>query len=321
MYCNRFDSVADLLGDVCLWVVAPSICCVKSIRKLVVSSCLPTAGVFCFLGVGDGEREVDDRLREVRGVASEVPRGVRVMSPRLVGLWPSLAKTVISGISEKVLKHVSSMSALSSAGIIELRMSRPAWKAATFCAGVRSNEFPRLSDFGVAAPLRLDFSGVFLGEVEALRVDGGGIRSESLLPLRCSLTVWACSGVDGFLGEENTFDSVAVASSCGTFSLSSSMCCKSSNGALLGVVSTSCAASSSFMLSAIGGLHRVLALRLCVSTSVTKGELGGPSKSMMLCSASWPEGESMLSCVSLYALSSMLCASIYDESLFTQYKH
>lgn len=84
----------------------PSICCVKSIRKLVVPSAFAWAGVFCLRGVGEGEREGEGRLRVVCGVAGSLP-GVRTLV--FVGLWPSLAKSVISGISEKVLKQVSSM--------------------------------------------------------------------------------------------------------------------------------------------------------------------------------------------------------------------
>ena len=54
--------------------------------------------------MGEGEREDDERLRDVRGGAkSAMPCGVRSASPpRLVGLG---RKTLIS---EKVLKQVSS---------------------------------------------------------------------------------------------------------------------------------------------------------------------------------------------------------------------
>jgi hypothetical protein len=83
MYCKRFDSVDDLVGEPCLIVGMFSICCVKSIRKLlVVLSSLAVPGVFSLLGVGDGDREGDERLRDVRGVGSTSLPGVRV----LVGL-------------------------------------------------------------------------------------------------------------------------------------------------------------------------------------------------------------------------------------------
>ena len=87
MYCNRFDSVDDFAGEPGLFVVPPSNCCVKSIRKLVVSSRCPiVAGVFCLLGVGDGDREGDERFRDVGGVNSAFPRGVPNNSDRFVGL-------------------------------------------------------------------------------------------------------------------------------------------------------------------------------------------------------------------------------------------
>lgn len=103
MYCSKFDSVADLPGERFLNPVTPSICCVKSIKKLVVSSALPNAGVFARRGVGDGERDGEDRFRDVRGVGSAIVRGVWKSMSVLVGLCLSLAKVVMSGISEKVL--------------------------------------------------------------------------------------------------------------------------------------------------------------------------------------------------------------------------
>ncbi len=122
MYCSKFDSVCDFVGEPCL-NGGTSICCVKSIKKLVVVlSSFAVAGVFNLLGVGDGEREGDERLRDVRGVGSICLPGVRL----LVGLCRSCAKVVISGISEKVLAHVSSAYVCSSGGIIALRKSRPA---------------------------------------------------------------------------------------------------------------------------------------------------------------------------------------------------
>jgi hypothetical protein len=133
MNCSRLDSVCDLVGEPCL-NVGISICCVKSMRKLVVVlSSFEVAGVFNFLGVGEGEREGDERLRDVRGVGSACLPGVR----DLLGLWRSCAKTVMSGISEKVLAQVSSAYVCSSDGIIALRISRPAWNADAFSDGVR----------------------------------------------------------------------------------------------------------------------------------------------------------------------------------------
>lgn len=185
-------------------------------RKLVVPSWFAAAGVFCRLGVGDGEREGDERLRDVRGVASTLPRGVRCISPRFVGLWPSFAKTVMSGISEKALKHVSSTLFVSSGGIIALRMSRPAWNSDAFCDGVRWKVVPRLRDLGVVAPLLLLLllSDVFIGDADTLRVDGGGMRLASLLLRLWLLDDRVRSGVDCFFG-----DSIPI--SCGMFSLSS----------------------------------------------------------------------------------------------------
>ena len=95
-------------------------------RKLVVPSWFG-AGVFCLRGVGDGEREREGRLRVVRGVACAVlPPGVRRVSPRLVGDWPILAKAVISGISEKALKQVSSILVVSGCCCTDSRKSSPA---------------------------------------------------------------------------------------------------------------------------------------------------------------------------------------------------
>jgi hypothetical protein len=86
IYCNRLGSVADLLGECDAWGrVMPSICCVKSRSRFVVSS-EPLFGVRRLRGVGEGDREDDRRLREVEGVGPASRPGVRVMSPRLVGL-------------------------------------------------------------------------------------------------------------------------------------------------------------------------------------------------------------------------------------------
>lgn len=46
----------------------------------------PLFGVRRLRGVGDGDLEDDRRLREVEGVGAASRPGVRVMSPRLVGL-------------------------------------------------------------------------------------------------------------------------------------------------------------------------------------------------------------------------------------------
>lgn len=153
------------------------------------------AGVFCLRGVGDGERDGDERFLEGRGVACvfSVP-GVRERSPRLVGLCPSFAHKVISGTSEKALKHVSSMVLDSCACVCEARRSRPACSEDVACEVVviistRStevDELPRLcSGRGVLAALRDGFRGDLLLGVR--RVEGGGIKSESLLPLRFSV--------------------------------------------------------------------------------------------------------------------------------------
>ena len=184
---------------------------------------------------------------------------------------------------------------------MELRRSSPAWKADAFCAGVRSKELPRLSDLGVVAALLRGWSGVFLGEPDALRVDGGGMRTASSLLLTFSFVAGVCSGVDGFLGDANILASVAVASCCPTFSLSSSyMFCTSMTCAFGNISTATGPVSSSAMLTAIEGFRCLLALLLAVSTSVTNGELGGPSKSIMLGSTSCAEGESILRMQSCY---------------------
>ena len=88
---------------------------------------------------------------------------------------------------------------------------------------MRWKELPRLRDLGVVAPLLLPLSGVFLGDdSETLRVDGGGIRLESLLLRRWRLNDCAGSGVVDFFGEAKIVSCVAL--SCGTFSLSSYTC-------------------------------------------------------------------------------------------------
>lgn len=50
---------------------------------------------------------------------------------------------------------------------------------------------------------------------------------------------------------------------------------------------------SSMISSSIDTCHCLLGLLLCGSTSVTNGELGGPSKSIMLGSISCTDGDSM----------------------------
>lgn len=105
MYWSKLDSVDDFDGEP-YRTVGISICCVKSIKKFVVvlSSRAGVVPLFNLLGVGDGEREGDERFRDVPGVRSTCLPGVRVF----VGLCRSCAKTVMSGISEKVLAQVSS---------------------------------------------------------------------------------------------------------------------------------------------------------------------------------------------------------------------
>ena len=95
----------------------------------------------------------------------------------------------------------------------------------------------------LSAP-RLDCSGVFLGVLlGVLRAEGvgGGIRSESALPLLSSLLFseratdlsdFTDPGVVIFFGD--TLILVAVGSSCGTFSLSSMKSVKSMKEALSG---------------------------------------------------------------------------------------
>lgn len=162
-----------------------------------------------------------------------------------------------------------------------LRISRPSWNADAFSEGVRWYELPRLRDCGVVAPLLFAFNGDFLGEPETLRADGGGIIS--LLLRRCRLE----------LGRE--WDDAALFARSGTFSLSSSTICMSTALDLnrVSVVAT-VSVRSSTMLPFNDGAHCLLGLLLRVSTSVTNGELGGPSMSNMLCSTSWADGDSMV---------------------------
>lgn len=128
------------------------------------------------------------------------------------------------------------------------------------------------------AALREGFNGDRLG-VCALRVDGGGgIRSESALPLRASLTlpVRACD-IGGDSGKALRSGGVAglaifcvVVLFCGKFSLSSM---QSSKFGFLGDAKMSivCCCCSSFL--SLGGASHVLLTSL-LSASVQNGELG-----------------------------------------------
>ena len=71
MYWSRFGSVEDLPGVIdALGREIPSICCVKSSNRFVVSS-EPLFGVLRLRGVGEGDRDDEDRrLRDVEGVAA-----------------------------------------------------------------------------------------------------------------------------------------------------------------------------------------------------------------------------------------------------------
>jgi hypothetical protein len=288
----------------------PSICCVKSRSRFVVSS-EPLFGVRRLRGVGEGDREDDRRLREVEGASRP---GVRVMSPRLVGLWPSFANMVISGISEKVLKHVSSTLVVSGPCIVDARKSRPAWNSEGVLAGVgsaRSKDFPRVAVRGVVCvDCTVFLLGVLLGVLRAEGV-GGGMISESALPLLSSfpfstiagdLTDLIEPGVVIFLGERSSL--VTVAGSCGKFSLSSmksvkSMIEASSSGyGFCGVATSSSIAPSATLPS--DGLCCLLGLLLLASISLWKGDDGGPSMLNTLSSTAWLtciDGESMVVCV------------------------
>ena len=240
--------------------------------------------------MGDGDLEDDSRLRDVEGVGPTSRPGVRVMSPLLVGLWPSFANIVISGISENVLKQVSSMLVVSGPCIVDRRKSRPAWNSEGVLLGVgsaRSKELPHVIVRGVVlSPLRTDFKGVFLGVLlGVLRTEagGGGIRSESALPLLSSMSLSGDlvdltePGVSTFFGEMLTL--FAVVSSCGTFSLSSMKSVKSMNEFLSGeydsCASVAFSVVASSAMSSKSGLCCLLGLLL--TTSLWKGEDGGPS--------------------------------------------
>ena len=123
------------------------------------------------------------------------------------------------------------------------------------------------------------------------------MRFESTLSLRSISSTATGSGVLGFSGdtrcdvlgfsgEAMTFFGVAVGDcmSIGTFSLSSNRSVIGANVALFGVVTSTDTAISSTMSLKGSAFHCLLAVLLCVSTSVTNGELGGPSQSMKLAS-------------------------------------
>lgn len=145
------------------------------------------------------------------------------------------------------------------------------------------------------------------------------MRSESALPLLSSLSLsdrgsdlidLTEPGVVTFLGD--TLVLVAVASSCGTFSLSSMKSVKSMKDAsfLLGdPASCGVAAFSSIASNAMlpsDGLYCLLGLLLLASISLWKGDEGGPSTSNVLSSIGWLiciDGDSMACvCVLLYEL-------------------
>jgi hypothetical protein len=263
----------------------PSICCVKSRSRFVVSS-EPLFGVRRLRGVGEGDLDDDRRLREVEGASRP---GVRV------------ANMVISGISEKVLKHVSSTLVVSGPCIVDARRSRPAWNNEGVLAGVgsaRSKDLPRVAVRGVVcADCRGVFLGVLLGVLRAEGV-GGGMISESALPLLGSVPFSTIAGdlidltdpgVVIFLGERSNL--VTVACSWGAFSLSSMMSVKSmieassARYAFCGVATSSSIGPSAMLPS--DGLCCLLGLLVLASISLWKGDDGGPSTLNMLSSTGW----------------------------------
>ena len=289
----------------------PSICCVKSRSRFVVSS-EPLFGVRRLRGVGEGDLEDDRRLREVEGASRP---GVRVISPRLVGVWPSFAKMVISGISEKVLKHVSSTLVVSGPCIVDARRSRPAWNNEGVLAGVgsaRSKDLPRVAVRGVVC---VDCRGVFLGVLlGVLRAEGvgGGMLSESALAgllgsvhfstIAGDLIDLTDPGVVIFLGERSSL--VTVACSWGAFSLSSMTSVKSmieassARYAFCGVATCSSIGPSAMLPS--DGLCCLLGLLVLASISLWKGDEGGPSTLNMLSSTgglACIDGDSIVWCV------------------------
>ena len=93
-------------------------------------------------------------------------------------------------------------------------------------------------------------------------------------------------GVRAFSGDTRILFRVAVGDckSCGTFSLSSNRSIIGGKAALFGVATSIGTDISSTMSLKGSAFHCLLAVLLCVSTSVTNGELGGPSQSMKLAS-------------------------------------
>lgn len=109
MFILGGDAPVRFEGDVRVDRENVSNCCVKSMRRFVVSPSL-TGDLLVRRGVGDADRMTSSCLLDVLGVIAMPPRGV-ANSIVLVGLrWPSLANMVMStfGISENVLKQVSS---------------------------------------------------------------------------------------------------------------------------------------------------------------------------------------------------------------------
>lgn len=258
---------------------------------------------FARRGVGEGDREGEGRLRDVRGVASAILPGVRSESPRLAGLWPIFAHVVISGTSEKALKPVSSTPEFSSTCVYccIVRTSKLSLDARVVVrVNSDSNELLRVvaDARGVCplAALREGFNGDRLG-VCGLHVDGGGggIWSPSALPLRASVMLsLRAREIRGDSGRALRSGGVAgraifwivlmllllLSLSCGTFSLSSM---QSSKFGFLGVANISigvcccwgccwgCSASLKCSIS-LGASH-VLLISL-LSASVMNGELG-----------------------------------------------
>jgi hypothetical protein len=220
---------------------------------------------------------------------------------------------VISGISEKVLKHVSSTLVVSGPCIVDARKSRPAWNNEGVLAGVgsaRSKDLPRVAVRGVeCSDCTVFLLGVLLGVLRAEGV-GGGMISESALPLLGSvpfstiagdLTDLIEPGVVIFLGERSSL--VTVVGSCGTFSLSSMKSVKSMIEAssagydFCGVATSSSIAPSATLPS--DGLCCLLGLLLLASISLWKGDDGGPSMLNTLSSTVWLaciDGDSMIVC-------------------------
>lgn len=215
----------------------------------------------------------------------------------------------MSGTSEKALKHVSSMPELSPTCVVYcwcccvVRDSKlPLEDLLVVRVSSDSKESLRVLD-GIAArgvcallaALREAFNGDRLG-VCALRVDGGGIRSESVLPLRAS-DIGGDSGRalrSGGVAGLNfcCFCIVLFSSLCGKFSLSS---ITSSNFGFIGVANRSMVCWSSSVL--VTGASHVLLTSL-LSASVTNGELGSLWSNANVLSSTrgwnWPEGDSIV---------------------------